>query len=93
MTYKDIYVAQVSLGANPAATVRAFNEAEAYDGPAIIIAYSHCIAQGFPMVMGLEQQKLAVETGRFPLVTTGIGRRGKNYSSTASAFEVVRRDL
>ncbi|NLL83206.1 MAG: pyruvate:ferredoxin (flavodoxin) oxidoreductase [Lentisphaerae bacterium] len=80
MTYKDIYVAQVSLGANPAATVRAFNEAEAYDGPAIIIAYSHCIAQGFPMVMGLEQQKLAVETGRFPLFryNPALVAEGKN---------------
>jgi pyruvate-ferredoxin/flavodoxin oxidoreductase len=67
MTYKNIYVAQVSLGANAAATVKAFVEAEAYDGPAIIIAYSHCIAQGFDMVNGLEHQKIAVETGHFPL--------------------------
>ena len=67
MTYKNIYVAQVSLGANAAATVKAFVEAEAYDGPAIIIAYSHCIAHGIDMSLGLEHQKLAVETGHFPL--------------------------
>jgi len=67
MTYKNIYVAQVSMGANAAATVKAFAEAEAYDGPALIIAYSHCIAHGIDMVAGLEHQKVAVETGHFPL--------------------------
>ena len=67
MTYKNIYVAQVSLGANPAATVKAFAEAEAYDGPAIIIAYSHCISHGIDMRTGMDNQKLAVDTGHFPL--------------------------
>jgi pyruvate-ferredoxin/flavodoxin oxidoreductase len=67
MTYKNIYVAQVSLGANAAATVKAFAEAEAYDGPALIIAYSHCIAHGIEMINGFEHQKIAVETGHFPL--------------------------
>ena len=67
MTYKNIYVAQVSLGANAAATVKAFAEAEAYDGPALIIAYSHCIAHGIDMINGFEHQKIAVETGHFPL--------------------------
>ncbi len=67
MTYKNIYVAQVSLGANPAAAVKAFTEAEAYDGPALIIAYSHCIAHGIDLVTGLEHQKMAVESGHFPL--------------------------
>jgi len=67
MTYKNIYVAQVSLAANPAATVKAFMEAEAYDGPALIIAYSHCIAHGIDMVNGLEHQKNAVNSGHFPL--------------------------
>jgi pyruvate-ferredoxin/flavodoxin oxidoreductase len=68
MTYGNIYVAQVALGANPAATVRAFVEAEQYDGPAIVIAYSHCIAFGLDdMIMGLEAQKNAVNSGHFPL--------------------------
>jgi pyruvate-ferredoxin/flavodoxin oxidoreductase len=80
MTYKNIYVAQVSLGANAAATVKAFVEAEAYDGPAIIIAYSHCIAQGFDMIDGLEHQKIAVETGHFPLYRYNpeLSEQGKN---------------
>ena len=80
MTYKNIYVAQVSLGANPAATVKAFAEAEAYDGPALIIAYAHCIAQGFDMSTGLEHQKIAVETGHFPLYRYNpeLADQGKN---------------
>jgi len=80
MTYKNIYVAQVSLGANPAATVKAFAEAEAYDGPALIIAYSHCIAHGIDMVNGLEHQKIAVETGHFPLYryNPDLANEGKN---------------
>jgi pyruvate-ferredoxin/flavodoxin oxidoreductase len=80
MTYKNIYVAQVSLGANAAATVKAFVEAEAYDGPAIIIAYSHCIAHGIDMSLGLEHQKLAVETGHFPLYryNPDLAAEGKN---------------
>ena len=67
MTYGNIYVAQVAMGSNTAQTVKAFNEAEAYDGPAIIIAYSHCISHGIDMRTGMDNQKLAVETGHFPL--------------------------
>ena len=80
MTYKNIYVAQVSMGANAAATVKAFAEAEAYDGPAIIIAYSHCIAQGFDLINGMEHQKIAVETGHFPLYRYNpeLANEGKN---------------
>jgi pyruvate-ferredoxin/flavodoxin oxidoreductase len=68
MTYRNIYVAQIAMGANPVATVKAFAEAEAYDGPAIIIAYSHCIAHGIDdMANGLEAQKVAVNSGHFPI--------------------------
>jgi pyruvate-ferredoxin/flavodoxin oxidoreductase len=67
MTYGNVYVAQVSMGANPGQVVKAIAEAEAYDGPALIIAYAHCINHGINMVKGLEQQKIAVETGHFPL--------------------------
>jgi pyruvate-ferredoxin/flavodoxin oxidoreductase len=67
MTYGGIYVAQVAMGANPVQTVKAFVEAEAYDGPSLIIAYSHCIAHGIEMITGMDNQKLAVETGHFPL--------------------------
>ena len=67
MTYGDVYVARVAMGANDAQTVRAFLEAEAYDGPSIIIAYSHCIAHGIDMGRGMNNQRIAVETGYWPL--------------------------
>ncbi len=66
-TYGNVYVAKVALGANPAQVVKAFNEAEAYDGPSLIIAYSHCINHGINMAQGLEQQKKAVDCGHWPL--------------------------
>jgi pyruvate-ferredoxin/flavodoxin oxidoreductase len=67
MTYGYVYVARVALGANDRHTLRVFQEAESYNGPSLIIAYSHCIAHGIPMNKGLEQQKLAVESGVWPL--------------------------
>ncbi|MCX8038456.1 MAG: pyruvate:ferredoxin (flavodoxin) oxidoreductase [Candidatus Sumerlaeia bacterium] len=67
MTYRSIYVAAVSMGANDGQTVRAFVEAEAYNGPSLIIAYSHCIAHGISMREGMETGKQAVESGHFPL--------------------------
>jgi pyruvate-ferredoxin/flavodoxin oxidoreductase len=67
ITYGHIYVATVALGANDAQAVRAFIEAEAYDGPSLIVAYSHCIAHGINMRLGMETQKRAVEAGHFPL--------------------------
>ncbi len=67
MSYGYIYVAQIAMGANDAHTVRALLEAESYDGPSLIIAYSHCIAHGINMAKGLEQQELAVKSGYWPL--------------------------
>ena len=67
MSYGNVYVAQVALGANDMQTIKAFNEAEAYDGPSIIIAYCPCINQGLNMADGLAHQKDAVETGSFPI--------------------------
>ena len=67
MAYGNVYVARVAMGAKDAQTVKAFLEAESYDGPSIIIAYSHCIAHGFDLVQGCEQQKLAVDSGHWPL--------------------------
>lgn len=67
MSYGYIYVAQVAMGANENQLIKAFQEAEAYDGPSIIIAYSHCIAHGIDMAQGIHQQKLASETGYWPL--------------------------
>lgn len=67
MSYGNVYVAQVAFGANDTQLIKALNEAEAYDGPSIVIAYSHCIAQGFNLADGLEHQKSAVDTGSWPL--------------------------
>jgi pyruvate-ferredoxin/flavodoxin oxidoreductase len=67
IVYGNIYVAKVALGANANQTVKAFVEAEAYPGPSLIIAYSHCIAHGFDMVGGYQQQKKAVDCGHWPL--------------------------
>lgn len=67
MTYGNIYVARVAFGANDSQTVKAFLEAEAYDGPSLIIAYSHCLMHGYDLVHGLDQQKAAVASGYFPL--------------------------
>ena len=66
-TYGNVYVAKISMGANPAQVVKAFNEAEAYNGPSLIIAYSHCINHGINMALGLDQQKKAVACGHWPL--------------------------
>ncbi|MHB8134509.1 MAG: pyruvate:ferredoxin (flavodoxin) oxidoreductase [Anaerolineaceae bacterium] len=67
MAYGYIYVAKVAMGANDAQTLKAFKEAEAYNGPSLIIAYSHCIAHGIDMRKGMEQQKLAVLSGIWPI--------------------------
>ncbi len=67
MAYGNVYVAHVAFGAKDAQTVKAFLEADAYDGPSIIIAFSHCIAHGYDLEKGLDQQKLAVDTGYWPL--------------------------
>ncbi|HVU33857.1 MAG TPA: pyruvate:ferredoxin (flavodoxin) oxidoreductase [Opitutaceae bacterium] len=67
MQYGHVYVARVAFGAKDAQTVNAFREAEAYNGPALIIAYSHCIAHGYQLHLGLDQQKLAVDSGYWPL--------------------------
>jgi len=68
MSYGNIYVAQVALGANYNQTVKAFVEAESYKGSSIIIAYTHCIAHGIDMTCGLDEQKLAVNSGFWPLM-------------------------
>jgi pyruvate-ferredoxin/flavodoxin oxidoreductase len=67
IAYGNVYVAQVAMGANPQHTLQAFREAEAYDGPSIILAYSHCIAHGIDMRFGMKQQDLATASGYWPL--------------------------
>ena len=68
MSYGYVYVARVAMGANDAQTLKAFLEAESYPGPSLIIAYSHCIAHGIDMMKGLNQQRLAVQSGMWPLL-------------------------
>ncbi len=67
MNYGYVYVAQVAMGANENQLIKAFKEAESYDGPSLIIAYSHCIAHGIDMSKGMNQQKLATDSGHWPL--------------------------
>jgi pyruvate-ferredoxin/flavodoxin oxidoreductase len=67
MAYGNVYVAQVAMGAKDAQTVKAFQEAEAYAGPSLIIAYCHCIAHGYDMAGGVAHQRLAVDSGYWPL--------------------------
>ena len=68
IAYGNVYVAKIAMGANPQQTLTAFREAEAYPGPSLIIAYSHCIAHGINMEKGLQQQDLAVHSGYWPLI-------------------------
>ena len=81
LTYRDVYVAQISLGANPQAAAKALAEADAYDGPALVIAYSHCVAHGIDMAQGFARQKTAVETGHFPLFRYDPSRSAKGFSA------------
>mgnify|MGYP001054052241 CR=1 FL=1 len=67
MTYGYIYVARVAMGASDIQTLRAFREADAYNGPSLVIAYTHCISHGYDMKFGLNQQKLAVKSGVWPI--------------------------
>jgi len=67
MMYGNVYVARVAFGAKDVQTLKALQEAESYPGPSLVIAYSHCIAHGYDMAYGCEQQKLAVDSGVWPL--------------------------
>ncbi|HOI55939.1 MAG TPA: pyruvate:ferredoxin (flavodoxin) oxidoreductase [Phycisphaerae bacterium] len=80
MTYGNIYVAKVAMGANDQQTVKAFAEADAYDGPSLILAYSHCIAHGINMRTAYDQQKAAVASGHWPLLryNPALAAEGKN---------------
>jgi pyruvate-ferredoxin/flavodoxin oxidoreductase len=80
MTYGSVYVARVAMGSSDMQTVKAFLEAEAYDGPSLIIAYSHCIAHGYDLSMGMDQQKGAVNSGYWPLFRYNpvLSAQGKN---------------
>jgi pyruvate-ferredoxin/flavodoxin oxidoreductase len=80
VSYGSVYVAQVAIGGNDSHVIKAFQEAEAHEGPSLIIAYASCIAHGYDLVHGLEQQKLAVQSGYWPLMRYNPSLRdtGKN---------------
>jgi len=80
MTYGNVYVAQIAMGANDLHTVKALLEAEAYDGPSLIIAYAHCIAHGINMKFGLDSQKAAVDSAHWPLFRYNpeLAKQGQN---------------
>jgi len=80
IAYGNVYVARVAMGASDVQTVKAFVEAEAYDGPSIIIAYAHCVAHGYDLRYGMEHQKLAVDSGLWPMFRyhPDLAKEGKN---------------
>ncbi|MEZ5044448.1 MAG: pyruvate:ferredoxin (flavodoxin) oxidoreductase [Saprospiraceae bacterium] len=80
ISYGNVYVAQIAMGANPQQTLLALREAEAYPGPSLVLAYSHCIAHGINMQKGLNQQKLAVDSAYWPLIRYNptLRKAGKN---------------
>ncbi len=80
ISYGNVYVAQIAMGANPQQTLLAMREAEAYPGPSLILAYSHCIAHGIDMQKGMQQQDLAVASGYWPLLryNPALRQAGKN---------------
>jgi pyruvate-ferredoxin/flavodoxin oxidoreductase len=80
VAYGNVYVARVAMGSSDMQTLKAFVEAEKWNGPSIIIAYSHCIAHGYDLQYGLEQQKLAVQTGHWPIFryNPALVAEGKN---------------
>jgi len=67
MSYGDVYVARIAMGGGDTQTVKSFLEAEAFKGPSLLLAFSHCIAHGYDLVHGIDQQKLAVQAGYWPL--------------------------
>jgi pyruvate-ferredoxin/flavodoxin oxidoreductase len=92
VSYGSVYVAQVAIGGNDSHVIKAFQEAEAHEGPSLIIAYSSCIAHGYDLVHGLEQQKLAVQSGYWPLMryNPALREEGKNPFQLDSKAPAIR---
>jgi len=80
INYGNVYVARVAMGGSDMQTLKAFEEAEAYDGPSLIVAFAHCVAHGYDLMYGMEQQKLAVQAGYWPLFRYNpeLVKQGKN---------------
>jgi pyruvate-ferredoxin/flavodoxin oxidoreductase len=95
ISYGDVYVARVAMGGNDTHTLKAFQEAESFDGPSLIIAYSHCIAHGYDMGYGMQQQKAAVLSGYWPLFRYDprLQQQGKNpFQLDSKAPSIPLRD-
>jgi pyruvate-ferredoxin/flavodoxin oxidoreductase len=92
-SYGNVYVARVAFGAKDSQTVQAFLEAEAHPGPSLILAYAHCIAHGFAMANGLDQQKLAVDTGYWPLFRHNPARAAEGKPATVLDSPPPRQPL
>jgi pyruvate-ferredoxin/flavodoxin oxidoreductase len=92
ISYGNVYVARVAMGANPQQTLLAFREAEAYKGPSLILAYSHCIAHGINMQHGMKQQSRAVHSGHWPLIRYNpeVRTTGENPFSLDSQRPTIR---
>ncbi len=93
IAYGNVYVASIAYGAKDAQTVRAFEEAEAFDGPSLLIAYSHCIEHGYDLADGLDQQKLAVESGYWPLYRYDPRRLGTGAPALQLDGGPIKADL
>ena len=93
MTYGTIYVARVALGARDTQTLQALREAESFPGPSLIIAYAHCIAHGISMSEGMDHQKLAVETGYWPLYRFDPRRAARGESPLVLDSPAPKLDL
>ncbi|MEI6029771.1 MAG: pyruvate:ferredoxin (flavodoxin) oxidoreductase [Synechococcaceae cyanobacterium ELA739] len=93
MTYGNVYVASVAMGARDEHTVRAFLEAESYPGPSLILAYAHCIAHGIDMSQGMAQQKLAVDSGRWLLYRYDPRRTERGENPLQLDVQAARRPL
>jgi pyruvate-ferredoxin/flavodoxin oxidoreductase len=80
ISYGNVYVARVAMGGSDMQSLKAFEEAEAYDGPSLILAFSHCVAHGYDLMYGMDQQKLAVQSGYWPLFRYNpeLVKAGKN---------------
>ena len=92
MSYGNVYVARVAMGASDMQTVKALSEAEAFDGPSLVIAFSHCIAHGYDLMYGMEQQKVAVQSGYWPLFRyhPALAAQGKTAEAARTKKEFER---
>ena len=93
MSYGHVYVAQVAFGAKDAQTVKAFLEAESYQGPSLIIAYSHCIAHGYDMAQGLEHQQLATDERLLAALPLRPAPRGARPAVARARFGAPTADV